>query len=130
MQEVFEFLKNHSPYYIATIDGDQARVRAFGTIDLFEDKLYIQTGKNKDCYKQMVANPKVELCAFADGEWVRVAGTLVPDERLEPQQHMLDTHPNLKNRYAAGDGNCIVLYLKDVTATFSGFTHPDRVVKF
>ena len=130
MQEVYEFLKKCGTYYIATIDGDQPRVRAFGTIDLFEDKLYIQTGKIKPCYKQMIANPKVELCAFTAGEWVRVAATLVPDERIEPQAHMLDNYSSLKGRYAPGDGNNVVLYLKDATATFSSFTAPDRVVKF
>ena len=130
MQEVFDFLKKCGTYYIATIDGDQARVRPFGTIDLFEDKLYIQTGKSKPCFQQMVANPKVEICAFAAGQWLRVAATLVPDERVEPQAHMLDNYPSLKDRYAPNDGNCVVLYLKDATATFSSFTAPDKVIKF
>jgi len=130
MQEVYDFIKKCGTYYLATIDGDQPRVRAFGTIDMFEGKLYIQTGKRKPCYKQVIANPKVELCAFTAGEWVRVAATLVPDERIEPQAHLLDNYPTLKNRYAPGDGNNVVLYLKDATATFSSFTSEDRVVKF
>ena len=130
MQEVYDFLKKCGTYYIATIDGDQARVRPFGTIDLFEDKLYIQTGKSKACFQQMVANPKVEICAFDAGQWLRVAATLVPDERVEPQEHMLDNYPGLKGRYAPNDGNNVVLYLKDVTATFSSFTAPEKVIKF
>ena len=130
MQEVYDFLKKCGTYYIATIDGDQARVRPFGTIDLFEDKLYIQTGKVKPCFQQMLANPKVEICAFNAGTWLRVAATVVPDERVEPQEHMLDNYPALKGRYAPNDGNNVVLYLKDATATFSSFTEPEKVVKF
>ena len=90
MQEVYDFLKSAQTYFLATADGDQPRVRAFGTIDLFEDKLYIQTGKVKDVYKQLVANPKFELCAVSGMDWVRVTGTLVPDDRVEPKKHMLD----------------------------------------
>ena len=89
MQEVYEFLKNCGTYYLATVDGDQPRVRPFGTVDIFEGKLYIQTGKVKDVSKQLLKNPKAEICAFANGTWVRVAGELIPDERIEAKQHML-----------------------------------------
>ena len=130
MQEVYEFLKKCGTYYIATVDGDQPRVRPFGTIDLFEDKLYIQTGKPKDCTKQILKNPKVEICGMAGGEWIRVACTLVPDERIEPQVHMLDNYPSLKSRYAPGDGVNIVFYMKDATATISSFTAEPKVIKF
>ena len=130
MQEVYDFLKKCGTYYLATVDGDQARVRPFGTVDLFEGKLYIQTGKSKDCYKQMVANPKVEICAFGGGEWLRIAGTIVPDDRFEAKKHMLDNYPNLRGRYSEDDGNCIVLYFKEGTATFSSFTAPERKITF
>ena len=119
MQEVYDFIKQAQVYYLATVDGDQPRVRAFGTIDLFEDKLYIQTGKAKDVYKQVLANPKVELCAVSGMKWVRVAATLVPDDRVEPKKHMLDAYPSLRAMYDENDGNTIVLYLKDATATFA-----------
>ena len=76
MKEVYEFIKKCGTYYLATIEGDQARVRPFGTIDIFEDKLYIQTGKIKEVSKQIQKNPKVELCAFDGEAWLRVAGTL------------------------------------------------------
>jgi len=130
MQEVYDFLKKCGTYYIATIDGDQPRVRPFGTVDLFEGKLYIQSGKIKPFYKQITDNPKAEITAFGDGQWVRIAATLVPDERAEPQEHMLDSYPGLKGRYAVNDGNNVVLYMKDATATFSSFTAPNKVVKF
>ena len=130
MQEVYEFLKKCNTYYLATVEGDQPRVRPFGTVDLFEDKLYIQTGKVKEVSKQIQANPKVELCAFGEGTWVRVAGVLVRDDRVEAKEHMLDAYPMLKNMYSATDDNTEVLYFKDATATFSSFGGAPRTVKF
>ena len=130
MREVYDFLKKCGTYYLATVEGDQPRVRPFGTVDIFEDRLYIQTGKVKDVSKQIQANPKVEICAFADGKWLRVAGTLVRDVRLEPKVHMLDSYPALKAMYSAEDGNTEVLYFKDATATFSSFTEPPKTVRF
>ena len=130
MQRVEKFLKDAGTYYLGTVDGDQPRVRPFGTIHLFEDKLYIQTGKVKDVSKQIHANPKVEICAFLNGEWLRVAGTLVEDDRTEAKQSMLDAYPELQEMYAADDGNTEVFYIKDATATFSSFTKEPEVVKF
>jgi uncharacterized pyridoxamine 5'-phosphate oxidase family protein len=130
MEEVYKFLKEAQTYYLATVEGDQPRVRPFGTADLFEGKLYIQTGKVKEVSKQIQANPKVEICAFMDGRWLRVAGTLVRDDRVEAKAHMLDAHPSLKGMYSAEDDNTEVLYFKDAVATFSSFTEPPRTVKF
>ena len=130
MQEVLNFLKKAGTYYLATVEGDQPRVRPFGTIHEFEGKLYIQTGKVKPCSKQMAANPKVEICAFAGGEWVRIAADAINDDRIEAKESMLDAYPNLKSRYSATDDNTQVLYLANAVATFSSFTAPDRVVKF
>ena len=130
MQEVYEFLKKCGTYYLATVEGDQPRVRPFGTIDLFEGRLYIQTGKVKAVSKQIAANPKAELCAFADGQWLRVACELVRDDRIEAKRHMLDNYPQLKAMYAAEDENTEVLYLKNATAVFSSFAAPPRTVTF
>jgi len=130
MQEVYEFLKKCGAYYIATEEGDQPRVRPFGTVNIFEDKLYIQTGRVKNVAKQIALNPKTEICAFDGKEWIRVAATLVEDNRLEAQQSMLDAYPNLQERYRAGDGNNQVYYLKDAEAIFSSFTEEPRTVKF
>ena len=130
MQRVEKFLKDAGTYYLGTVEGDQPRVRPFGTIHMFEDKLYIQTGKVKDVSKQIHANPKVEICAFLNGEWLRVAGTLVEDDRVEARQSMLDAYPDLQNMYKADDGNTEVFYIKDATATFSSFTKEAEVVKF
>lgn len=130
MQEVYEFLKKCGTYYLATVEGDQPRVRPFGTIDMFEGKLYIQTGKVKEVSKQIQANSKVEICAFMDGCWLRVAGKLVRDDRKEAKEHMLDNYPHLKAMYSADDDNTEVLYLEDATATFSSFTDAPKVVTF
>ncbi|MBQ2412978.1 MAG: pyridoxamine 5'-phosphate oxidase family protein [Anaerotignum sp.] len=131
MKEVFEFLKKCNTYYLATVEADgQPRVRPFGTIDLFEDKLYIQTGKVKDVSKQIAANPKVEICAFDGETWLRIACTLVRDERIEAKTHMLDNYPMLKKMYDAADDNTEVLYMKDAAATFSSFTAAPRTIRF
>lgn len=130
MKEVYDFLKKCQTYYLATIDGDQPRVRPFGTIDLFEGKLYIQTGKVKDVSRQIQANPKIEICAWDGNEWIRVAATAVRDDRLEAKQHMLDAYPELQGMYRADDDNTEVLYLKDATATFYSFTAEPRVIRF
>ena len=130
MQEVCEFLKKCGTYYLATVDGDQPRVRPFGTIHIFEDKLYIQTGKSKDVSKQIQKNPKVEICGFAEGKWVRVAGELVRDDRIEAKASMLDAYPKLKGMYSAEDDNTEVLYFKNATATFSSFTDAPKTVTF
>ena len=130
MREVYEFLKQCGVYYLATVEGDQPRVRPFGTVDLFEDRLYIQTGKSKAVSRQIQANPKVELCAFADGKWLRVAGTLVRDDRVAAKAHMLDSYPSLKAMYDAEDDNTEVLYFKDAAATFSSFTEAPRTIRF
>ena len=130
MQTVHDFLKTAGTYYLATIDGDQPRVRPFGTINLFEGKLYIQTGKKKDVVKQITANPKVELSAFDGGTWIRIAATLVEDNRTETQESMLAAYPQLKDRYAVNDGNNVVYYLKDATATFYNFGGEPKEVRF
>ena len=130
MQEVYEFLKVCGTYYLATVEGDQPRVRPFGTVDIFEGKLYIQTGKVKAVSKEMEANPKVEICAFNGEKWIRVSGEVVMDDRVEAKKHMLDNYPNLKTLYRADDDNTEVLYLKNATATISSFTEEPKVIKF
>ncbi len=130
MQRVEKFLKDAGVYYLATVDGDQPRVRPFGTAHIFEGRLYIQTGKIKEVSKQIHANPKVEVCAFLNGEWLRVAGTLVEDDRREARQSMLDAYPDLQAMYSADDGNTEVFYFKDATATFSSFTKEPESISF
>lgn len=130
MKEVYEFLKKCGTYYLATVEGDQPRVRPFGTVDLFEDKLYIQTGLVKPVAKQMAANPKVEICAMTEGKWIRLAAEVVLDERIEAQEHMLEAYPNLRGMYQPGDGNTAVYYLKNATAQMCSFAEPMREIKF
>lgn len=130
MQEIYEFIKSCDTYYLATTDGDNPKVRPFGTVDIFEDRLYIQTGKIKDVYKQLTANPKAEICCFKDGKWIRVSGKLVPDDRREAKKHMLDAYPSLRRMYSEDDDNTIVLYFAEGSATFYSFTEPPRTVEF
>jgi len=130
MEEVYDFLKKCETYYLATTEGDQPRVRPFGTIDMFEDKLYIQTGRKKSVSRQLAQNPRIELCGFTEGRWIRVEAVAVSDDRMEARQHMLDAYPSLQAMYKADDGNTEVLYLKDVTATISSFTEESKVIKF
>ena len=129
MDRVVQFLKDAAVYYLATVEGDQPRVRPFGTVNVFEGKIYIQTGKVKPVSKQIHANPKVELCAFKNGEWLRIAGELVADERVEAKAAMLDAYPSLKGMYSAEDDNTEVFYFTKATATFSSFTAPPTVVE-
>lgn len=130
MEKVYEFLKSAGVYYLATVEGDQPRVRPFGTAHIFEGKLYIQTGKVKPVSKQLAENPKCEICAFKDGVWLRVAAELVEDERVEAKKSMLDDYSDLRAMYDENDGNTQVLYLKNAVATFSSFTAAPETYKF
>ena len=130
MQKILDFLKAAGTYYLATMDGDQPRVRPFGTAHIFEEKLYIQTGKVKPTSKQIAANPKVELCAVKDGTWLRLSGELVEDDRVEARKSMLDAYPELRSIYDENDGNTQVFYFKNATATFSSFTASPETITF
>ena len=132
MQRTYQFLKEARTYFIATVDKDQPRVRPFGTIHIFEGRLYIQTGRRKNVAKQLLANGKVELCAMKGDEWIRVSGELVEDNRREPKVSMLEEYAALKSMYSADDDNTMVLYFKPgtVTATIWSFSHEPIVMKF
>ena len=131
MNEVYEYLKKCGTFYLATCEDAQPRVRPFGALDLFEGKIYIQTGNVKDVFKQMIKNAKIEICAMnEDRTWIRISATAVQDDRREARQHMLDENEGLKRMYSADDGNCEVLYLKDATAVFYSFTDEPKTVNF
>lgn len=131
MNEVYEFLKKCGVYYLATVEGDQPRVRPFGTYDLFDGKLYIQTGKIKNVASQLKANPKVELTAMsADGKWIRITAETVLDDNVTAQEHMLAAYPSLQAQYKPGDGNTEVYYLKNATAVICSFTETPKTICF
>ena len=130
MEEVFEFLKKAGVFYLATVDGDKPRVRPFGAINIFEDKMYIQTGKVKNVSKQMQMNPNVEICAFTEGKWLRVEAKVVRDDRREAKVSMLEANPSLKGMYSADDDNTEVLYLENAKATFYSFTEEPKTINF
>ncbi len=128
MQEILNFLKNCGTYYLATSENGQPRVRPFGTIDFFDGKLTIQTGKSKEVSKQIHTNPKIEICAFNGSEWIRIEAIAKEDARIEAQSHMLDAYPSLKAMYRAGDGNTEIFALESGKATISSFTAPPRII--
>ena len=130
MEKVYKFLKDAGVYYLATVEGDQPRVRPFGTANIFDGKLYIQTGKAKPCSRQILDNPKVEISAFHQGIWVRIAGELVEDDRIEAKKSMLDAYPNLRGMYDENDGNTQVFYFRNAVATFSSFAAAPETVEF
>jgi len=130
MKEVQEFLKNCGVYFLATIDNDQPRVRPFGTAEIFENHLYIETGKKKDVFKQIEKNNKVEICAYKDSKWIRISGTLKLDDRIEAKKDMLDKNPDLRNMYSEYDDNTAVLYFESGKAVISSFTEEPRIIKF
>ena len=132
MNEIYEFIKKCGTYYLATVENDQPRNRPFGTVNIFENKLYIQTGKSKEVSKQIQKNPKVEICCFdgSSGQWLRLAGELVRDDRREPKVDMLEHYPDLKKMYSADDTNTEVLYFKNATATIYSFGGAPKVVRF
>ena len=125
-----QFLKDAQTYYLATVDGDQPHVRPFGTAEIFEGRLYIQTGKVKNVYKQLIANPKAEICAFKDGRWIRIVCELIPDDRIEAKKDMLDKNPTLRSMYNEADDNTIVFYMRNATATISSFTSDPETFSF
>ncbi|MPN05966.1 hypothetical protein SDC9_153220 [bioreactor metagenome] len=130
MESVYHFIKECGTYYLATTEGNQPRVRPFGTVNIFEGKLYLQTGKVKKVSKQMLENPKIEITGMAGNQWIRVEATVVEDDRREARQSMLDAYPSLQGRYQADDGNCQVFYLKDATATIYSFQDAPVIVHF
>ncbi len=130
MQETYDFLKRCGVFYLATVDGDKPRVRPFGAINIFEDKLYFQTDKIKNVSKQIGINSNVEICGFCDGKWIRLEGKLITDDRLEAKVSMLDNNPELKAMYSAEDDNTEVLYIKDAKATIASFTEAPKVIEF
>ena len=130
MERVCNFLKEAGVYYLAPVEGDQPRVRPFGTAHIFEGKLYIQTGKIKPTSRQLAANPKAEISAFHNGTWIRLSGVLVEDDRVEAKKSMLDAYPNLRGMYDENVGNTQVRYFQNATATFCSFTAAPETVTF
>ena len=130
MEEIQEFLKECGVFYLATVEDDQPRVRPFGVVEIYDNHLYIQTGKKKNVSKQIAKNPKVEICAYKDGKWLRISGVLKRDDRVETKKALLDKNPHLRKMYDENDDNTETLYFENATATFSSFTEEPIVIEF
>lgn len=130
MKEVLEFLKNAKTYYLITLKENKPDSRPFGTIHEFEGKLYFQTGRNKEVYKQLKANSNINICAFYAGKWIRLDALAIEDERIEASESLLKEYPELSGMYKAGDGNCTVFYLKNVKARICSFSEKEKLYEF
>lgn len=130
MKEVFDFLKKAGTFYVATAEGDQPRVRPFGAVIEFEGKMYFITGKVKDIFKQIEKNPKVEILAMHEGNWMRIETKLVNDENVAAKEAMLEAYPSLKSAYSPTDDNMAVLYLDGGKATLASMTDAPVVYDF
>jgi uncharacterized pyridoxamine 5'-phosphate oxidase family protein len=130
MKEVCDFLKKCQTYYLATVDGTFPEVRPFGTATLYQNRLYLQTGKKKEVYRQIQKNPHIAICAFDGKSWLRIKATLIEDDSLEAQEAVMNDYPDLRSMYQAGDGNTAVFYLSKATAVFSSFTEKPKTVTF
>ena len=130
MREIYDFLKKCETYYLATVEGDQPHVRPFGTVDLFEGRLYIQTGKRKAVAEQMKKNPNIEISGMQGGRWIRITAEAVLDDNIAAQTHMLNAYPSLQSMYQPGDGNTEVYYLKNGTVQICSFTEPAQTIYF
>ncbi len=127
LERVINFLDEAETYYLATVEGNQPRVRPFGTAIVYNDRLYIQTGKVKPVSQQLAKNPNAEICAFNKGQWIRIAGELINDDTREVKTLMLEKMPMLRNMYNEDDGNMQMLYFKSATVTFASFTSAPEI---
>ncbi len=130
MQRVYDFLKKCTVFYLATVEGDRPHVRPFSAVNVFEGRIYIQTGKTKNVSRQIHANPNIEICGMTGGLWIRIRAVAVEDSRMEVRRAMLDANPELKSRYAVDDENAEVFYLRDATAVISSFSTDPEVIRF
>ena len=130
MLDCYKFLKKADTYFLATVENGEPRVRPFGTVNIFEGKLYIQTGKDKAVFQQLAVDPNAELCGCYKGTWLRVRGKLIDDNRVEAKKSMLDAYPNLRGTYNENDDNTRVLYFHNAKATFSALDRDPEVIYF
>ena len=122
MKKAYEFLKSCGVFYLATVEGDQPRVRPFGAVAVYEDKLYLITGNGKKVFAQLTENPRLEISGMAGDKWIRLSATAVRDDRVEAKAAMLEQNPDLRAMYSENDGVMEVLYLKDARAAVCSFT--------
>ena len=132
MKEVLDFLQANKVFFMATIAGDEPKVRPLGFVMEYDGKIYFGVGDQKDVYKQMRANPKVEITSVSpEAKWVRLKGAAVFDDRREVFEASVKALPVLKEMY--GDPNGPKLgnfYLKDAEAVFYDMQGNTKTVKW
>ena len=130
MNKALEFLKACGTFYLATVEDDQPRVRLWGALAEINGKFYTSTSNVKPVFKQITANPKIELCGFTDGKWIRISATAVVDPARETKVAMLEVNPGLSRMYNADDGIFEVFYFADATATITSFGAEPEIFNF
>ena len=115
METVAQFLKDNQIFYLATLDENQPRVRPFGAVCVFNEKLYFGTNNQKSVSKQIKQNSKIEISAATpDGStWLRLTAEAVAHDCREARQAMLEATPSIKGMYHADDGIFEVFYLQN-----------------
>ena len=130
MNEIMEYLKNCDTFYLETSEDGQAHVRPFGAVCVFENKLYIITNNQKHVYRQMLKNPKVEICGMYKDTWIRVEGAVKEDLRREARVAMMDANASLSSMYHVDDNLMTVFFFEHGTATINSFTDQPKVLSF
>ena len=116
MQKIYKFLKDARIYYLATSDGVQPRVRPFGTINLYDGRLYILTSKKKSVSQQLHQNPKIEISAYLHPRWLRLEASVVEDNGFDARMSMLNAYPELSEVFPYDDENNELWFLRNVSA--------------
>lgn len=128
-KKVYEFLEDAKTFYLATMEGNQPRVRPYGAMLFFEGKNYIMAFGQTNATRQIAANQKAEICAFK-GRTLRIECKLVEDNRPEVGKALVDKMPVLKPVLGENGENGVMYYLKDATANFFKIMKLDETVKF
>lgn len=131
MNKVLNYLNSCGTFFLATCEDDQPHVRPFGAVCQFEDRLYLVTNNQKDVYRQMKKNDKVEICGMNGGTWIRIEGSVKEDLRREARVAMMDANrPSLQNMYTVDDNLMTVFYFEHGTATIYSFTDKPEKISF
>ena len=135
LQKTLNFLQKCGTFYVATTDGNQPRVRPFGLVIEHENKLWFGTANTKEVYRQLMANPRIEISATSPTmEWVRLSGQAVFESNAEVKRKAFELLPMLANIYQGSEDPVFeVFYLAEAEAVFQGMGNygaPPEVGRF
>lgn len=131
IQKVDEYLEKTGVWYLATEDGDQPKVRPIGFRMLLDGKIYFGVGKHKDVYKQMVANPNVEIAATLEGSFLRYYGKAVFESDQELAEKAKQLAPFLQDIYNEKTGfELKIFHLSPAVAEFRNMVEVEESFSF